>query len=797
MATEKLNKNTGSEAVLDAELLKLILRKSKLWFLAVFVFCMAGAWLIIRYSTPIYQASSVIQLNKIDNAQQVLQMYSPINANSGINAEVELLRSNLVFKAAMTKLPLQVSYFVKGNLLDNERYTTSPFIVENYVLKDSSVIGVPIFLDIDKEGNYNLEYTINQVKHPVKSYNNKVFESQHFVFTAQLKDQQSINSIYPQDKLYFRFNDGSKMLESLKGNLEIGLLNIEAKTIKVSFKHPNPTLAKDVVGAVIQAYNEFDQKKQSISTENIVAFIQKQKDSLAAQLNRSKDEIAAFRNQNNLTMNEQSGMIINARMENLNTEILKLQLEESLLKQLNERLNKKRDKVDVAELMPLLIGSKSETKLFPLIIDLKSFIELREKAAHSLTTENIGTVELDQRINFQINLIKEALKVSLENTVNQKKEMLSQLTENEQRIFSLPEKQLEFEELQRVYLINEKYYTILLEKEAEYALSKAGIVSNTEILESARLPVYPISPNKTLILGLSIFIGISICAGIVLVKYAAHDVITSLYDIQKASTTTINILGIVPTYKQSMPVSEVVIHENPKSMISESFRTIRSNLEFINNSADAKVIAITSTISGEGKTFVALNLAGIIAFSGKKVVLLDLDMRKPKIHKGFGVGNERGMSTLLIGKDIVENCVRKSKIENLEFITAGPIPPNPSELIINGRFKEVIEELKQKYDTIVIDNPPVGLVTDGVPVITHADFPIYVLRNNYSKKNFVQNLDRLILENKITRLSIVLNGTEKNKSGYGYGYGYGYYGGYYDDTKSAPGWLSIFKRNAS
>jgi tyrosine-protein kinase Etk/Wzc len=429
-------------------------------------------------------------------------------------------------------------------------------------------------------------------------------------------------------------------------------------------------------------------------------------------------------------------------------------------------------------------------------MDLKSLQELREKTGLALTKENIGTQELDDRIAFQVNLLKDALKISLESATSQKNELMSQLSASEQRIFSLPEKQLEFEELQRVYLINEKYYTILLEKEAEYALSKAGIVSNTEILEAPKISGFPISPNKTLIVGLTVFIALSLCAALVLIRYAAHDVVTSLYDVQKASATTINILGVVPTYKQSMPNSQVVIHENPKSMISESFRTIRSNLEFINNTEDAKVIAITSTISGEGKTFVALNLAGIIAFSGKRVVLLDLDMRKPKIHKGFGVDNEKGMSTLLIGKNVVKNCVRKSKIENLDFITAGPVPPNPSELIINGRFKETIEELKTMYDIIVVDNPPVGLVTDGVPVITNADFPIYVLRNNYSKKNFVQNIDRLILENKISRLSIVLNGIEKNKTGYGYGYGYGYYGGYYEEKSSAPGWFRLFKRNA-
>jgi capsular exopolysaccharide synthesis family protein len=261
---------------------------------------------------------------------------------------------------------------------------------------------------------------------------------------------------------------------------------------------------------------------------------------------------------------------------------------------------------------------------------------------------------------------------------------------------------------------------------------------------------------------------------------------------------------MVPKYKKEVPVSQLLVDKNPKSLIAESFRSVRTNLQFVDNTPGPKIIAVTSTISGEGKTFVAINLAGIISFSGKKVIVLDLDMRKPKIHLGFGVENTRGMSTLLIAKDTLEECIQKSTLEDLHFITAGPIPPNPSELIISPRMNEIIEELKRRYDVILIDNPPVGLVTDGIAMIQRADYPIYIFRADYSKKIFVQNVDRLINENKITRMSTILNGVdiERNKYGYNYGYGYGYgygytqgYGagyGYYEDRAKDSrrrGWL--------
>jgi capsular exopolysaccharide synthesis family protein len=333
----------------------------------------------------------------------------------------------------------------------------------------------------------------------------------------------------------------------------------------------------------------------------------------------------------------------------------------------------------------------------------------------------------------------------------------------------------------------------LLEKDIEYRISNAGFVPENRILESAVISRTPIAPDRNVVRLSYVLTGIIISFLIVLIRYILHDNITSLIDVARQSNASIGILGMVPKYKREVPVSQLLVDKNPKSLIAESFRSVRTNLQFVDNTPGPKIIAVTSTISGEGKTFVAINLAGIISFSGKRVIVLDLDMRKPKIHLGFGVENMRGMSTLLINKDELDDCIQKSTLDNLFFITAGPIPPNPSELIISPRMNSILEELKKRFDVILIDNPPVGLVTDGIAMIQRADYPIYIFRADYSKKIFVQNVDRLINENKISRMSTILNGVdiERNKYGYNYGYGYGYgygytqgYGagyGYYED----------------
>ena len=275
-------------------------------------------------------------------------------------------------------------------------------------------------------------------------------------------------------------------------------------------------------------------------------------------------------------------------------------------------------------------------------------------------------------------------------------------------------------------------------------------------------------------------------------KFLTFNEINLLDDLVKLLPDHVTTLGGVPLVKNDMQYSQLLAFDFPKSQLAESFRNIRTNLNYIKTTY--QTIAITSSISGEGKTFVALNLAGILAMSGKKTILIDLDLRKPKIHLGFNVQNDKGMSGLIINQYPISECIQKSNLELLDFITAGPIPPNPSELIISESFKEKLAELKTMYDIIIIDNPPVGLVSDGIKNLTDADIPIYVFKSHYSKRTFIKKIDDLFEMQQLKSLNVILNGVKSTRKGgsYGYGYGYGYtygygygsygsYGGYGDD----------------
>jgi capsular exopolysaccharide synthesis family protein len=244
-----------------------------------------------------------------------------------------------------------------------------------------------------------------------------------------------------------------------------------------------------------------------------------------------------------------------------------------------------------------------------------------------------------------------------------------------------------------------------------------------------------------------------------------------------------------------MEFSRIIVDQNPKSAISESFRTIRTNLEFVNNNKSSRVISITSTISGEGKTFVATNLAGIIALSDQKVIIIDLDLRKPKVHKAFGKENLAGMSNLLIQKATLNSIIQKTNLPNLDFISSGPTPPNPSELILRPILQELIAELREKYDVIIMDTPPVGVVTDGILVMRMADIPLFVIRENYSKKAVKNTINKISSSKAFSNISVIFNGV-KHAAGYGYGaYGYGYYENDKDEGSLLKK-LNVFSRSS-
>lgn len=776
--------NTESDPVLFLHLF----RENLIWFGIIILICLSVVFVYLRYTVPVYESKLTFQVGSVNTANQVLEVNN-FHETDDLAKDVEILKSKLLLKRALANVPIDVTYYNKGKILAFELYKSAPIKVE-YKIKDLSIIGTPFYLKFLENDRFQLmegeevigEYKSNTlINHPkveltIKVVSNDLTENKRY----DIKDSE----------LFFVINDIENLTDSYINRLSVFPLNNSAKTINIAFKDNNPTKARDIVTAVANEYIIYDIEERSKSSKKILEFIDDQLDKYYNKLKLSENKIEDFQRSNNFKGMELSSTYFD-RSNKLEDELIDIELKSSVLIEIKKSISRELKNIDVYSLLPILAGTEYGEDISSLITGLKELLVQKENLRYEATDDSEALKSLNHKIEIQKKILVESINALIDKLQLQKKGVVKKIEEIEKKYLNVPAQELEYARLQRVLSIDEKFFTLLMDKRTEYSISEAGFVPQHKILDKAYVPKSPVFPKTTIFYLLGGILGFLFSLVMLLMKYLLKNTISSVDDVLRQSFASFGVLGIVPKYKRDIPVSQLVVNKNPKSVIAESFREIRSNLQFVSQNEGKKLIAITSTVSGEGKTFCAINIAGIIAYSGKKVIILDLDMRKPKIHLGFGVENNKGMSTLLIEKTSVEECVHKSELENLDFITSGPIPPNPSELIINGKLNSLVEDLKKVYDYVIIDNPPIGLVSDAMEMLKKADYPIYVFKTEYSKKNFVNNLDRLVIDNDIKRLSIILNGVEMGRGAYGrgyygnsygggYGYGYGYGSGYYD-----------------
>lgn len=360
----------------------------------------------------------------------------------------------------------------------------------------------------------------------------------------------------------------------------------------------------------------------------------------------------------------------------------------------------------------------------------------------------------------QVGELKKRLLTSL-TELNDKKDKL------ERQFATMPQKGTQYTKNQRFYKLYEEFYLSMMQAKAEFEIAQAGSTPDFKILSSATFAATPVAPNRMMIYGIGLVAGLVLNFFFIGIIYIANNKVTGSQEIE--SGTKAPILGVIPEMRNKSTQPFYIV-DHPRSVVSEAIRTLRTNLDFFASANGKKIIVISSTVSGEGKSFLALNLGGVLALSRKKVILVDLDMRKAKSHSFVGPDPNKGVSSILISRNTPEECIMHTSMEGFDFLPSGIHPPNPSELLLNGEFDTLLQKLQEKYDYVVIDTPPVGLVTDGIMAMKRADLSIYVVRANYSRKVFLRNIDRIMSINKLANVSVVLNALPSSGKTYGYGY---------------------------
>lgn len=772
---------------IDITLILQLISNTKLWLLYFLLISSLISFLMIRYSVAYYQSKSIIQIND-NSGEQIIKIDEYSNQNK-LQEAIEQIKSKSFLTRLIEKYDLSVFYYTEGTFKNNELYKNSPFLVKINI-KDPAFYNGKFYVEFEEDLKSG-ELIFGQNKYNFVT--DQWLKNNHFDANIYLNPgldiQQIKNIINTNDKIYFIVLKSESAAQYLQNNIEVRVLNEAAKTIMIKFGDVNRQKCSDIVNAIADEFLIYDVEKKSESAENILKFINEQLEFVYRDLKNIETSLQEFKSKNNVSDED---VIKNARMlsiSGIRDQLTKIELEDKIIEELLKELDKNKN-IDIYQLISLISGTEYENIIKENIQNIQKLISQKENYLYAATPNS----EAIKSLNFQLETQKKLLVDGLHSIRLKYKTRYKNLLEKEFQMKSGnikdPEVEIELTRLNRLYGISEKYYTLLLEKKTEFSISKASYVSKNLILEKSLSPGIKIRPDNKQIILTGISASLLLWFGIIVVMYIMHNKIYSISDFMNVAQGHVNLLGVVPKTDENLEYSQLLVNRSAKSVVTESFRAIRSNITFYKDDGK-KIISVSSTISGEGKTFIAINIAGILAMAGKKVLLIDLDLRKPKIHKGFGVSNERGMSTILAGIDSPENIMVKHELENLYIIPSGPTPPNPSEMIISQKLKDFITEMKAQFDYIVIDNAPIGLVTDGIEAMKFADFPIYVFRSNYSKKEFVQSYVHLKEKYQVKNLSAILNAVDLEKHmygynyGYGYAYGYGYGENYYTDSRKS------------
>lgn len=775
----------------DANVFFHILKKSKWLLLLIFLTVSIISASYLRYAPRLFESKAIIQINNENSSTKILGVENPYDEDQ-LAQIVELLKSKQFVTLALQKLPLKISFYIKGVFLSEEQYKHSPIDI-SYKILNSSVYHQKIFFNYIDHKTYEL-VCINgeeEQKH-IGTFDQWLSLSGVDLKIKFKNEKDLVKREYLSDNnFYFTINNPSQNLRQYIQNLSVSVHNYGARTIEIAYKGKNALKTSEIANVIAETYLKYEIDKKKESSTSIIEFIDTQSKDIFKKLNLTEQDILSFKQKNNIKdyglANIQPVSIFMEKINEFEEAILNAEIEISSLKQIRKELSKRED-VNIFELIALISGTTSQDIVSNILNKLQALLTEKEILLNDVTNNNHKIQVIDKQFSNQKTILKEFITSTIERLEKRSESYSQKIAEYETKIFNESDyNEIELSRMERYYNIQDKFYQKLIEKKAEYLISQAGYVSKNTILESAQMASLPFSPNKKIILLFAFFIGLVVSLTTLLLRYIFYNELSSVQELEFYTKTPI--IGSVPLIEMNNKYSQLIVHKEMNAIVTESFRTIRSNLDFYNLNKKGSVIAVSSTVSGEGKTFVAINLAGILALRNKKVIIVDLDLRKPKIHFSLDVENNQGMSRILSGHANLKDVIHKTEIDTLDYITADVIPPNPSELISGDMMKKTIEELKELYDYVIIDTSPIGLVADSIHIFKEADLPLYILKANYSKRRFIYNLDFLQNKKGIEHINIILNGINMNinKNSYQYGYGYGY--GNYQDSHQRKSWI--------
>ncbi len=741
---------------------------------SAFIF-LTMAYLKVRYTTTIFEVRSSLliksdQDNGMAGKDQKFQELFMAGDNVNLSNEMEILRSRPVLSRVAKDLQLQMLCYGKGKVRSSLIYPDRPFRIEFLKRADSSLDFSSKIVVLNQS-----QFLLNEEKTPRKFDDTIVANGNSF----SIKSEPGLNLLpMAHQEFVVLWLSMSSAVEGLIGSLRVGQLNEQSTILSLSFDSESKALGTDVLNSLMAVYDTLIVEDKNRMSTNTLRFINDRLYELNDTLKGVQGVLRNFMVENQaFDIDGQSRAYMDKVSESDKARIA----QEVQLNILNWLLDYVGDKKNVYEMVPTNLGIE-EPALAQLIIE---YNRLQLERFNNLRTTSESN-QLIQSMNNSLDKLRREMYQALLNVRQGYTISLSHLDKANQdlqaHITSLPGKSMQLLNIERQQKILEDLYSLLLQKKVETSISSASAISNSRVIEPALAGSSPVSPDKKKMYTFFLFIGALIPVAITALSQILRDKVMSRADIEKNTNTPI--LGDVG---HSVGQESLVVTSTSRKLISEQFRIIRSNLQYFTKGVTNPTIMVTSSFSGEGKSFISTNIGAVMALTGKKTVIMEFDIRKPKIVSGLDLKRKSGISNYIIGKARFEDLVVKVEgVDGLYVIPCGPIPPNPSELLLDPKLDELMKEVKKNFEVVIMDTAPVGLVSDAISLGRYADCSLYIVRQGHTFKRQIGLIEDLYVSKKLPGLCIILNDFKGEGGYYGgyYGGGYGYYGGYGYSAKS-------------